>query len=175
VLGDTTFEPLCDPEPKDTFRFNQQLSRTLTMSINQLKTQTFTVNLFKIVSGPSEKQLFSVYRVDLLTVAIGPIHHSIDLKNVKTGACSGKMTTNIVFTQIQESKIELIECEAKILDSEAHVNLIDSYAVHFLVTTFNQVFESTKSEATQVEQKKAAANSIEALTTVSHNKVLRWN
>jgi hypothetical protein len=68
------------------------------MSINQLKSSQLTINLYKIVSGPSEKQLFSVYKVDLLTVAIGPIHHSIDLRNVKTGAFCGKMTTNIVFT-----------------------------------------------------------------------------
>lgn len=53
--------------------------------------------------------------------------------------------------------------------------MIDSYTVNFTVTTFNQVFESTKSDVTQVEQKKAAANSIEALTNVNENKVLRWN
>ncbi len=68
------------------------------MSINQLKNSQLTVNLYKIVQGPSEKQLFSIYKVDLLAVAIGPIHHSIDLRNVRTGAFCGKMTTNIEFT-----------------------------------------------------------------------------
>lgn len=148
MLGDTALEPLIDPEMKGQFRFSQQLHTQVTKSLSELKTQNLTISLYKIIAGHIEKQLFSVYKVDLLTMAIGPIHHSIDLRNVKSGAFCGKMTANLVFTQITQSKIELVECEAKIMDNEARVNLTDSYNVHFTITTYNQVFESTKSEAT---------------------------
>ena len=85
--------------PADDFKFTQEIKVLKTkFSINQLKASTLTFNIYRLVSNSQEKVLFAVYKVDLLTLAIGPVHHSIDLMNVKNGRHSGKMVCNILFT-----------------------------------------------------------------------------
>ena len=56
------------------------------------------------------------YKVELLTIAIGPVHHSIDLVHCRSGKPCGKMAVNIKFTHIEMAKITLRECEAIIED-----------------------------------------------------------
>jgi hypothetical protein len=93
-------------------------------------------------------------------LAIGPIHHSIDLISARNGNHCGKMVCNILFTQVQDAKIELIECEAFLIDQEDHVKKADYYSVQFGVTTFNEVYESTKSTTHHFERQKPKANSL---------------
>jgi hypothetical protein len=63
-----------------------------------------------------EKQLYAVYKVGFLTIAIGPIHHTIDLINARTGKPCGKLDCNIMLTQVEHASIELMDCVVTILD-----------------------------------------------------------
>lgn len=84
------------------------------------------------------------------------------------------MVCNILFTQVQDAKIELIECEAFLIDQEDHVKKADYYSVQFGVTTFNEVYESTKSTTHHFERQKPKANSLQALTSQKDKKLLKW-
>ena len=50
------------------------------------------------ISRADTKELYALYSVDLMTMAIGPVHHSIELVSAKTGHYCGKMSCNILFT-----------------------------------------------------------------------------
>lgn len=54
-----------------------------------------SINSYKISPKTKEKFPLASYKVDLLTMATGPIHHSIDLRHFRTGNNCGKMSVNI--------------------------------------------------------------------------------
>lgn len=56
-------------------------------------------------------------------IAIGPIHHTIDLIHAKSGKPCGKLDCNVMLTQIENATVELMDCVANITDQEARVNL----------------------------------------------------
>jgi hypothetical protein len=92
------------------------------------------------------------------------VYHSIDLISTRTGKFCGKCQTNILFTQVQQSKIELMDCEVVISDQDkAYVSKADEYDVKFNITTFEETFESTLSTPVgiQIDQ--------------DQNKILKWS
>jgi hypothetical protein len=59
--------------------------------------------------------------VDLLAMAIGPVHHVIELVHARSGKYCGKLICNIQFTQIQEAKIDLLKFDATIDSAAVHI------------------------------------------------------
>jgi hypothetical protein len=57
------------------------------------------------------------------------------------------MSCNILFTQVQNALVKLLNLKAEIADPEAHVTNSRMYNVKFSVITFNEVFESVRSES----------------------------
>jgi hypothetical protein len=53
-------------------------------SYEDLKKKFFEMRLYKINEGKQavQNQIVSIYRVDLYTLAIGPVHQSIELNNM---------------------------------------------------------------------------------------------
>jgi hypothetical protein len=64
-------------------------------SIKELKNTMLSINSYKIIPKTKEKLPLASYKVDLLTIATGPIYHSIDLRHFRTGNNCGKMSVNI--------------------------------------------------------------------------------
>jgi len=52
------------------------------------------------------------YRVDLYTLTIGPIHHSIELTN-KSGKYFGKLSFDLIFSQLQTIDVYLDELKVQ--------------------------------------------------------------
>jgi hypothetical protein len=75
-------------------------------------------------------------------MAMGPVHHSIDLFSARNARYCGKLSCNIFFTQVRDAKIELVKVKAKIFDTDA-VSHQAHYNIHFNVITFNEVYRST--------------------------------
>ena len=118
-------------------------------SLNDLKNSNMIFKIYRLGASPSsQRQLYSTYQVDLLTVAIGPVHQSIALvlASGRNDHC-GKMSCNISFTQVQNAMVKLLNLQAEIADPEAHVTKSRMYNVKFSVITFNEVFESVRSES----------------------------
>jgi len=44
------------------------------------------------------KEPYALYSVDLMMMAMGPVHHSIELFSAKNGRYCGKLSCNIFFT-----------------------------------------------------------------------------
>lgn len=76
-------------------------------------------------------------------MAMGPVHHSIELFSARNGRYCGKLSCNIFFTQVRDAKIELVKVKAKIFDTDANVSLQAQYNIYFNVITFNEVYRST--------------------------------
>ena len=74
------------------------------------------------ISLADTNELYALYSVDLMSMAIGPVHHSIELVSAKTSRYCGKMSCNVYFTQVQDARIELMNLKANICDVEANVN-----------------------------------------------------
>lgn len=108
-------------------------------SINKLKAESMTLEIARADS----KELYALYCVDLMMMAMGPVHHSIDLFSARNSRYCGKLSCNIFFTQVRDTKIELVKVKAKIFDTDANVSHQAHYNIHFNVITFNEVYRST--------------------------------
>ena len=59
--------------------FSQSFNFKHTASVRELRKQALCIRLLTKKTKEDEKQLTAIYRVDLFTLAIGPVHHAIDL------------------------------------------------------------------------------------------------
>ena len=50
------------------------------------------------IARADSKELYALYCVDLMMMAMGPVHHSIELFSAKNGRYCGKLSCNIFFT-----------------------------------------------------------------------------
>ena len=114
-----------------------------------------------------EAKLVSTYRVDLFTLAIGPVHHAIELmkgENTLFGLSKqskyvGRLTADINFTQTQKVEIQLTDLQASIFEKQ----LSHSYQASFRVVTFNAVGDSTKSYMVRpLAQKQTSVDALSA-------------
>jgi hypothetical protein len=65
--------------------------------------------------------------------------------------------------------------KAQIADPESHITKSNEYNVKFSVITFNEVFESSRSESRPPLPLKSKPNSLEALTQTEESKELAWS
>ena len=93
---------------------------------------------------PSSK-VISVYRIDLELLAIGPVHHSIELMRKGTGFSASssqfcaKLTVDLKFVQTQKIEIQLAKLKAEL--SEV---LKDSYQAGFRIISQYEIVDSKK-------------------------------
>ena len=86
--------------------FDQTFNFKHTASVRELRKQALCIRLVAKKSKSTEPQLVSIYRVDLFTLAIGPVHHAIDLMKGENGLLGfskqqkyvGRLTADINFT-----------------------------------------------------------------------------
>jgi len=92
----------------------------------------------------------SVYRVNFLSLAVGPIHHSIELVRAHAPFICGmqeksrylcRFSCDIHFVQTQKVEVQLYLLKTAFLEK----NLNQAYQSNFSVITYNGVSESTKS------------------------------
>lgn len=80
-----------------------------------------------------------MYKVDLYTIAIGPVHSSIELSDVR-GKYVGKLSCDIIFSQCNQVEVKM---------DEVHVNFNDNrqygYKMNFNIITFHKTYDSNVS------------------------------
>lgn len=81
----------------------------------------------------------SIYRVDLYTLAIGPVHHSIELCNSQKKYV-GKLSCDIVFSEIKQVEVKLDEVHIKFNEHRD-----EAYNLNFNIITYQKQFESNTS------------------------------
>lgn len=92
--------------PVTEWSFDQTFNFKHTASVRELRKQALCIRLVAKKSKSTEPQLVSIYRVDLFTLAIGPVHHAIDLMKGENGLLGfskqqkyvGRLTADINFT-----------------------------------------------------------------------------
>lgn len=80
-----------------------------------------------------------MYQVDLYTLAIGPIHQSIEL-NDRSGKYLGKLSCDVVFSQMNQVEVKLDEVHVKFNEHKD-----EAYRLNFNIITFQKTFESNYS------------------------------
>ena len=135
--------------PVTEYSFNQSFNFRHTASVRQLRKQALCLRLITKKAKGGEPALVSTYRVDLFTLAIGPVHHAIELMRGENSLIGlkkqqkyvGRLTADINFTQTQKVEIQLTDLQADIFERQ----LSHAYQASFRVVTFNDVGDSTKS------------------------------
>lgn len=148
AIDEDVFHTVSNTDASKSHKFHQSHKpKTIEASLRELKQSFLVFKIFKLGAAPN--QLFSVYKVDLLTTALGPVHHSIELLDVKgKNAHCGKLSFNVQFTQNQSNaSVKLLYLDAEIDDPEAHITQLHHYNVQFCVITFNEEYESNRSES----------------------------
>lgn len=94
------------------------------------------------------------YQVSLLVLALGPVHHSIELEQLNAGAFNkdtislfALLSADIQFTQIARAEIQLVELQSKFT---THLLEEYSYYYKFSVITFDEVYESHLSQSKEL-------------------------
>ena len=87
------------------------------VNTQDMRRQFLSVYLLQINDGISE--VVSVYRINLALIAVGPVHHSIELKRVATGCLvkgsqySARLNLDVKFVQTQRVEIQLSSLQAE--------------------------------------------------------------
>ncbi len=105
-----------------------------------MKKRFLEMRVHKFDSSVDQSMIVSIYRVDLYTLAIGPIHHSIELQT-SLSKYFGKLSCDIIFSQMQQAEIKLSE-----LHCTFYEHYDEAYNVNFNVITFSKIYESNKSK-----------------------------
>jgi len=86
-----------------------------------------------------------VYKVDLYTLAIGPIHSSIELSDVR-GKYVGKLSCDIVFSQINQVEVKMDEVHVTFNENKQY-----GYKMNFNIITFHKTYDSNVSSTKAVK------------------------
>ncbi|CDW81936.1 duf1765 domain containing protein [Stylonychia lemnae] len=122
-----------------------------------LQKKFLEVRLMSFAKNKYESQVKSLYRVDLYTLAIGPVHHSIELCD-RQKKYVGKLSCDVVFSEIKQVEVKLDEVHVKF---DEHKD--EAYNINFNVITFQKVFESNTS-----------STKISKITQGQDNAVVNW-
>ena len=106
----------------------------------------------------AEPTTLACYRVNLFVLAIGPVHHGVDLRRgtsnvfgITKKAHAGRLDVDIRFTQTQKVEIQLSNLRAELDQAEyedrRERRLDNVYQSSFRVVTYRNVGDSTMSHA----------------------------
>ena len=118
-------------------------------SYEALKNKYFEMRLHRINEGKKDyvSQIIAVYKVDLYTLAIGPVHQSIELNNmvrkisfisIQNGKYLGKLSCDLLFSQVNQVEAKLDELTVTFNEHKD-----EAYKMNFDIITFQKLFEST--------------------------------
>ena len=106
-----------------------------------------------------EPVVVACYRVNLFMIAIGPVHHGIELMTTSHNifgmskrAYFGRLDMDVQFTQTQKVEVQLANLKAEIFEKEfeeeREQRLEHAYQSQFRVVTYKNIGDSSTSYAT---------------------------